>query len=337
MTQSAMIRSLLIVALLASGGCKVSAAPAPRQASVVTRDAGVGADAGAFATIVRFVAFGDQGKGNDAQRKVGRAVGTVCAARGCDFGVLLGDNFYESGVSSPDDPQFVTAFEQPYETVDAGFYVVLGNHDYGAKGQGTDFGKEQNQIEYGKTHPKWILPSQHYKFTAGPAEFFVADTNRSMFKIDDEVRADFQAWLTDSTATWKIALGHHTYFSNGKHGNAGSYDGLTYLPIANGGGVKDFIESSVCGRADIYINGHDHVREWVQSTCTRPGSTLKTEFVTSGGGANVTSFDTAGLNPYYWRAATSGFLYVVIDGRTLSGTFYNSDGVAEFTRTIEKP
>lgn len=305
------------------------------DASTTVVDAGVLNASG----IVRFVAFGDQGKGDDAQRKVGLSVGKVCAALGCDFGVLLGDNFYESGVQSPTDPQFVTAFEQPYETVDAGFYIVLGNHDYGGNGQGTEFGKEQNEIDYGKTHPKWILPSQHYKYSAGPAEFFVADTNRSMFKQDDAVRTDFDKWLPASTQLWKIAFGHHTYFSNGKHGNAGNYDNipppLNVFPF-NGSGVKRFVDEQVCGRADFYIDGHDHEREWLSKTCTKGGSTINTQFIVSGGGADVNGFDGAGAVPYYWRSENSGFLYVVIDGHSFTGTFYSADGVAEFTRTFTK-
>ncbi len=331
---------------VADAGTLVADAGTYDAGTVYFADAGTNAsvDAGVFNAVgvVRFVAFGDQGKGNDDQRKVGLAVGKVCAALGCDFGVLLGDNFYESGVQSPTDPQFVTAFEQPYETVDAGFYIVLGNHDYGGNGQGTEFGKEVNEIDYGKTHPKWILPSQHYRFSAGPAEFFVSDTNSSMFSRDTQVRKDFDTWIPASTQLWKISFGHHTYYSNGKHGNAGNYDGLAALPlpfpvpVAPGKGVKSFIDDEVCGRADFYINGHDHEREWIKSTCSRTGSSVNTEFIVSGGGSSVLTFEGPGVNPYWWRMGSSGFLYVVIDGHTFTGTFYNADGVAEYTRTVTK-
>ena len=32
-----------------------------------------------------------------------------------------------------------------------------------------------------------------------------------------------------------------------------------------------------------------------------------------------------------------GFAWIEIDGRTLTGAFYDSDGVEEFTTTITKP
>ncbi len=286
--------------------------------------------------VVRFVALGDQGKGNADQKRVGDAIGALCVAQGCDFVTLLGDNFYESGVTSTTDPQWQTAFVQPYANVDAPFYVVLGNHDYGGDGKGTEFGKEQNEVDYSKVNPKWVLPSQHYKFSFGPADFFVADTNLSMFKKDSAVKSDFDQWLPASTAKWKIALGHHTYLSNGRHGNAGDYDGLNWLPYVNGEGVKAFVDEKVCGLADVYMNGHDHELEWIKSTCTRSGSTINTEIIVSGGGASVTPFDSAGKNPYYWRAESVGFIYVVIDATSFTGTFYNGDGVAQFTRTITK-
>jgi hypothetical protein len=79
---------------------------------------------------LRFVAMGDTGKGNQGQKDVGAAIAAHCAARGCDFVQLLGDNIYDSGVTSVDDPQWQTKFEEPYKLVTQPFYVVLGNHDF---------------------------------------------------------------------------------------------------------------------------------------------------------------------------------------------------------------
>ena len=38
----------------------------------------------------------------------------VCAARGCDFALEFGDNFYLSGVQSVTDAQWQSKFELPY-------------------------------------------------------------------------------------------------------------------------------------------------------------------------------------------------------------------------------
>ncbi|MGH8370725.1 MAG: metallophosphoesterase, partial [Gammaproteobacteria bacterium] len=57
---------------------------------------------------VQFVAFGDAGTGTARQAALGRAMARVCADRGCDLALELGDNFYPRGVLSSDDPQFQT-------------------------------------------------------------------------------------------------------------------------------------------------------------------------------------------------------------------------------------
>jgi hypothetical protein len=81
---------------------------------------------------VRLLAVGDVGDGNSAQRRVARAMSERCAlAGGCDAVLLLGDNFYDRGVSGLDDRQWLTKFEEPYALpfLDVPFYAVLGNHD----------------------------------------------------------------------------------------------------------------------------------------------------------------------------------------------------------------
>lgn len=284
---------------------------------------------------VRFVATGDTGKGNANQKMVGDAIGAWCAVHGCDHVFLLGDNFYPSGVTSTTDPQWVTAFEQPYSAVGQPFYAVLGNHDYGGGGTGNEFSKGQYEIDKtefdgGVAVSKWRMPDNHYQFKRGNTEFFVADTNLSMYSLDSAVESSFSTWLPASTAKWKIALGHHPYKSNGPHGNAGSYDQLPFVPIANGSGVKDFLEQQVCGKTDFYLCGHDHIRQWLQTTCSG------TELIISGGGADVTSIDDPNRNASYWQEASLGFLYVVIQGGTFYGEMVKPDGGSDFKRCVYK-
>ncbi len=284
--------------------------------------------------MVRFVAIGDTGKSNTAQNQVGQAIGTHCAALGCDFVVMLGDNFYPSGVTSTTDPLWQTAFVQPYASVNVPFYAVLGNHDYGANGAGTDFGRGAHQVAYSQVNPKWRMPAHHYKWQLHNVDFFAADTNKSMFSIDNDVRADFNQWLPASTAQWKIVFAHHPYKSNGPHGNAGNYDGLSLIPVVNGSGVKSFIDERVCGRADFYIAGHDHNIQWLQDTCTRSGASLNTGLIVSGGGASTTELE--GVNATYYQSQESGFVYIVIDGNSFTAAFYDANGAHKYSRTVTK-
>lgn len=288
---------------------------------------------------MRFIAVGDTGKGNTGQNAVGQAMGTICAQRGCDFVVLLGDNFYPTGVSSVTDPQWQTAFVQPYSTVNAPFYAVLGNHDYGGDGAGYEAARADNEVAYSQVNPKWRMPSLHYRFTQAHAEFFALDTNRSFWgpngSGDAQTRTDINAWLAASTATWKIALGHHPYKSNGPHGNAGNYDcrevlgQCVSLPLfTDGRHIKNFLETVVCGRADVYLSGHDHSLQWLTPTCNG------THLMVSGGGAAATTVDMK--NPVHFQTTDLGFLYVELNGRTFTGTFYGETGNVLFTRSFTK-
>lgn len=307
---------------------------AARQAAVA--EAPWALDGGA--SVVRFVAVGDTGHGNEAQARVGAAIGAHCRAKGCDFVVLLGDNFYPTGVTSTSDPQWETAFVRPYASVLAPFYAILGNHDYGGFGSGNELEKGRHQVAYSKVNSRWRMPAGHYRFSLpGVADFFFTDTNRSMYAVDDLVRADLDAWLGTARAPWKVVFGHHPYYSNGRHGDAGRYDGVAAIPIANGAGVKDFLDAVVCGRADVYLSGHEHHMEWLEPTCGRPGSSTATELLISGAGSSSTGFAARPRHPDRWRGEGTGFFSAVVTSESFTGTFHGPDGEELFSRRLSKP
>lgn len=291
---------------------------------------------GAAAQVVRFVAIGDTGEGNENQYMVGQAIAELCAQKGCDFGMLLGDNFYDSGVSSVNDPQFQDKFELPYEDIDFPIYIALGNHDYGGNGIGVDFDtkKAQYQVDYTKLSQIWKLPSKYYSFKLEHAEFWGLDTNQVM---TDPLNGDSdtqKAWLNNgvaaSQATWKIAFGHHPYISNGDHGNAGSYENLEAIPLpfVTGESVKEFMEDAVCGKIDIYLSGHDHNLQWLEPKCG-------TEFIVSGGGSK--SEDLPGDNAaYFGLPLTEGFFWGELKDDTFTGVFYDKTGKELYSKTLSK-
>ena len=321
------MRPALLLCLITAWSCTRPTTPAAVAGKTSALSA---ADAG----TVRFIATGDTGKGNPGQYQVGAAMGTLCATQGCDFVVLLGDNFYPNGVDSPTDPQWKTAFVEPYAPVNAPFYAVLGNHDCGGDGAGTELPRGDNEIAYSALNPKWRMPARHFKWLLNDVEFFAGDTNRSMFSVDDEVRRDFETWLPASAARWKIVFAHHPYLSNGPHGNAGTYDELPFMPVANGASVKSFLDDRVCGLADLYVSGHDHSMQWLEDTCSRDGSTLKTQLIVSGAGAKTTNLP--GKQKVHYQSNDLGFVYVVIQGNTLTASFHDVNGVQQYTRTVSK-
>ncbi len=284
---------------------------------------------------MRFVALGDAGTGSANQKRVGNQVAAFCKVRGCDFVQLLGDNLYDSGAASVDDPIWKTHFEEPYAAVDLDFWAVLGNHDYGNGGAGTDFPRAKYEIDYTTKSKKWKMPSAYWHMTPpsgkGAVEIFGLDTNMALFGKDADQRRDVAAWIRDSKATWKIAAGHHPYLSNGPHGNAGVYDARfgVALPVVDGKNVKSYFDDAICGKVDLYLSGHDHSRQWLTDTCQG------TALVVSGAGSKTTML--GGANAVRFESLGLGFLYVVIDGKTLTAEFVDVEGKTDFTHVLKKP
>lgn len=288
--------------------------------------------------VVRFVAFGDAGFGNEAQRRLARAMESVCGRLGCDFALMLGDNIYMTGVDGPFDPQFVEKFERPYRNLSMPFYVVLGNHDVTrANPEGNDSG--DFQVEY-STRPdrpstKWTMPARSYSFTEGHAFFAAIDMTRyaDAYDAPPEARASL-AWLASETtsdafssATWRVAFSHFPYASNGDHGSAGKYDGEE----GKGKAVEDVVEEGVCGRFDVYLSGHDHDMQWLMPRPECSG----TELFVSGAGAEARSLD-GDLPARFQRDEGPGFFWFELRGERMIVRAFDADGKLVFERGVFK-
>ncbi len=277
--------------------------------------------------VVRFVALGDAGEGNAEQYAVGLAVAEVCAQVGCDFALYLGDNFYDTGVDGVDDSQWQEKFELPYAPLNIPFYPVLGNHDYGGEGIGWELWKGETYVEYSDHSDKWVMPDLFYTYQVEHAAFFALDSTQLFWGIVDEQGAWMDGGLAATSATWTIAYGHHPYISNGPHGNAGNYEGLSFIPIVNGESIKNFVDDHICGQVDLYLSGHDHSLQWPEDVCG-------TEMIVSGAGAKTT--DLEGENPTWFEYDEEGFVWIELNDRTMTAVFYDASGQELFRRSVSK-
>jgi hypothetical protein len=297
---------------------------------------------------VRFIAIGDPGTGSANQFAVGAAMAQVCATRGCDFVVELGDNIYLSGVSSAYDEQFETKFEQPYAALDIPFFLVLGNHDNSTgPGEGSNNARGDFQVDYhyrtDRSSNKWNMPARYYSFTAplgsdAPlVEFWGLDSNPLAAIVPDpdpawlwtSYGATQLQWLQESArasrARWKIAMSHHPYLSNGLHGNAGSADGTNPLVpgTISAQPWKEFVEAGVCAEGfDLHLQGHDHDLEWIkpQPQCGA------THFIVSGAADSPRNFGDAARNEvFYQRDQVLGFFWFEVRRDALLGAVYELD------------
>jgi len=82
---------------------------------------------------VSFIAVGDTGMGNADQAAVANAMRGTLEAAGTDFVVLLGDNFYPSGVTSILDVQWKTKFEDMYGNWGVPVYASTTRFTHGPK------------------------------------------------------------------------------------------------------------------------------------------------------------------------------------------------------------
>ena len=273
---------------------------------------------------VSFLVVGDWGRnGASHQRDVADQMELAAREFGCACVVSVGDNFYEDGVQSTDDPKWRTSFEDVYNgqrLLRTPWYVALGNHDYG--------GVPQAQVDYTARSPRWKMPARYFKVSGAElgcplADFFIIDTCPM---IDENVRGDDAmavnlrgqdahaqlAWLdrelAASQAKFKLVFGHHTLYSGGStHGD--TPDLITrLLPVLKARGVT------------AYVNGHDHdlqhiVRDGMDFVCTGAGSEVRpvgaipgTKFCVGRSGFSVLSVSPQGLRLEF-RDYTGASLY----------------------------
>jgi len=253
---------------------------------------------------IRVVLFGDFGDGSESQRKTAAAIQKEHSEKPFDFGLTLGDNFYESGSESPTDPRWKTWWEDLYGPLGIRFYATLGNHDWKLS--------DSPAAEILYKSESWSMPSPYYTFTAGEAQFFGVDTN----EVSEEQLAWLKTALEKSAAKWKVVYGHHPIYSAGQHGDTKRLvDRL--LPV-----LRD--------RADAYFCGHDHDMQHL-----KPDAGVHF-FVAGSGGAHQRP-----MHPHprtlFARTDVHGFAELEITGSHLTVRFVDVDGSTLYEFVLDKP
>ena len=277
--------------------------------------------------FLEFLAMGDPGTGRGGQQTVAQSMGNIAAAESVKFVVILGDNFYPSGVSSIDDEQWKEKFEEMYsaKSLQVPFYAVLGNHDY--------YTNPGAQVEYTKKGGRWTMPSRYYSFFSSVDEttqvqFFCLDTTpldeEKTEEIDEGMELDstdyraqlqwLEGQLRASSARWKVVVGHHALYSGGVHGD-------------NKGMIERLEPIFLKYRIDLYLAGHDHDLEM-----KKPIKGI--HYVVSGGGGTHRS--VTWMDNTLYAATNMGFNRFQISPTQMQIEFYDANGVVRYAYTIEK-
>lgn len=256
-------------------------------------------------------AFGDWGAGSSDQLAVAEAIKEHCQSQTCDFGLLLGDNFYPRGVKSVEDPKWEQYFEKVYQGLNLPFYVALGNHDHK--------GNEQAQIDYTAQQKRWTLPAAQYRrsFPKGAAqpllELFVIDSE----DFKDEHAARLKEDLQKSNATWKILALHDPIYSNGKHGDS-KYLKKKLVPI-------------ICQEIDLVLSGHDHILSHLDDPYDGCGFQ---QVVAGTGGKSIYDYKADPRAPF--TDSAFGFVSLKVRPKELLIQFHKTDGKSPYRFKLTK-
>ncbi|CAA7032547.1 unnamed protein product [Microthlaspi erraticum] len=272
-----------------------------------------------------FLVVGDWGRrGSFNQSHVALQMGEIGEKLDIDFVISTGDNFYDNGLTGLHDPAFQDSFTSIYtaQSLQKPWYSVLGNHDYR--------GDVRAQLSpmLRALDKRWIC-MRSFVVDAEIVDFFFVDTTPFADKYFvqpnehvydwrgvlprqtylDNLLQDVDVALRESSANWKIVIGHHTIKSAGHHGNTIELE-KQLLPILYANGV------------DLYVNGHDHCLEHISSADS------KIQFMTSGGGSKAWKGDVNQLDPqelrFYYDG--QGFMSVHISETELRVVFYDVSG-----------
>ncbi|KAE8076415.1 hypothetical protein FH972_015070 [Carpinus fangiana] len=272
-----------------------------------------------------FLVVGDWGRrGLYNQSQVALQMGVVGEKVEIEFVISTGDNFYEDGLTGVDDPAFNESFISIYTppSLHKQWYNVLGNHDYRG-----DVAAQLSPI-LTKMDSRWLC-RRSFILNTDFTEIFFVDTTPFVDEYFTDPKDHTYDWkgvlpreqylsnllkdvdtaLRDSTAKWKIVVGHHTIKSAGHHGVTKELE-HHLLPILEANNV------------DMYINGHDHCLEHISSTESQ------IQFLTSGGGSKAWRGDIEKWNPeelklYY---DGQGFMTVQMTQTTADIVFYDVFG-----------
>jgi acid phosphatase len=276
---------------------------------------------------LNFLIFGDWGrKGEQDQLDVAAQMAVAAKDIDAKFIISVGDNFYEHGVSSVDDPQWQTSFEKVYAapSLQVPWHVILGNHDY--------HGDCDAQIAYGKTSKRWSMPARYYKRVENidaenTVEFFFLDTTPMKTGDDKAIPllklgsqdngkqlAWFEAALKASTAQWKIVIAHHPVYSGGIHGDT------PYI-------VKHILPLLEKYNAQAYFNGHDHDLQHLQAG--------KVNLFCSGAGSKPRMTGTTSHTKFA-RGSCSGFTAVTLHADALDVRMIDDRGKLLYTTTVPR-
>lgn len=289
---------------------------------------------------LNFLVVGDFGRdGHCCQRDVAAEMSLAALKTNAGFVVSTGDNFYPNGLKSAHDAQVSSSWSGVYDGAglrDLDWFAVLGNHEYR--------GNAQAAVDLSAVHQRWRMPQRFYEQlfegSGGVSAHVVFLDTTPMMPVDDtelpavaaflakrkttrrgyvKEQADFlRTTLENTTATWRIVVGHHPVFTSSEHYKE---DHVTLREE-----LAPVLEQV---KAHAYLNGHDHALE-----VHRPQS-FTTAFILSGAGSKVRPATVVRDEGFkFHHGASGGFTSISATKNTLLLQMIDAKGTLLLEDTI---
>ncbi|DAZ98099.1 TPA: hypothetical protein N0F65_005261 [Lagenidium giganteum] len=301
----------------------------------------------AFPQETNFIVMGDYGTGSPDQVKVAdtlkKFVGTLQPKPA--FVVSTGDQVYDHGLTSPEDPVLKTRFEKMYASPDlqVPWYIALGNHDCE--------GSIDAVLKYAtKKDSLWYFPRRYYSIDRPVApktllRLVVLDvcdlvcgqeprntrcTDTMNKQTSPSTRTEQYQWVEKVLSQpkpagvdrmWKIVVGHWGVYSF-----AGNADTAEL--------IKNLDPMLQKYRVHAYLSGHDHCMQHIKKL--EKGWT-RNYFVSGAGGYRVHDLQPkARESPDLVHAAmTHGFMWMHVTDEIFRVQLINKTGEVLYTTDVQ--
>lgn len=282
-----------------------------------------------IAAQTNFIVANDLGRnGYYHQKPIAELMGRVAEEKGIEFVAAVGDVHHFEGVESTSDPLWMTNYELVYSHPELmlPWYPVCGNHEYR--------GNTQAVVDYSKVSRRWQMPSRYYSKTIE-----AGDTTALLLFIDttplmDKYRQDKDGYpdaclqdrekqikwientLRQSTAKWKIVLGHHPLYAD------------TYKKPIECEQMRDALKAIFDKyNVDFYFSGHVHSFQHIKpKDCT-------TDYIVTSSASLAR--EVKPTDDTKFCSNNAGFSFVTLNSDTATISFVNYLGktIYSYSRT----
>ena len=281
---------------------------------------------------VNFYVANDLGRnGYYDQKPIAELMGRMAETVGIECVAAAGDIHHFEGVTSTQDPLWMTNYELIYSHPELmlAWYPICGNHEYR--------GNTQAVLDYAKVSRRWEMPAKYYtkvlEDDGVTVRLVFVDTTpmidkyrEDSEKYPDAGKQDIDkqlAWvdqtLTDAKEDWVIVIGHHPIYAQS---TKSEYERTDMQKRLNTVLLKH-------KNVAIYVCGHIHNFQHIR----KPGCSIDYVVNTSG---SLSRPEVKPIDGTQFCSGVTGFSLVCADKQELDLHLIDKDGKVVYTVSHKK-